>query len=293
MVCPGFLTAAVFAGMLAGGFLGGVLGDICGRKPVLLTTLAINAASAFLSAFSTSIYWLIFFRTLAGLGVGGVVSSLFALCLEHVPVSARGRYVTILCSFWMVGSVLTAGTAWIMLGNTTGGERILDISWRWFAAVVGLPSFVCFLFTMWYVPESPHFLASQGKIQAVTEVLQYIHTMQKSSRRVQFQFTDPETREFAAQKKRLAGSSEQPPSGRGGVARAVFDPDRMRGIGRLFHRPQIFGTLLLMFCSYCLSFGSYGLSTWIAKLFQAVGLSNPFANAFMFAGANLPGNVIR
>lgn len=291
-IFPGFLTAAVFAGMLAGGFFGGMLGDIYGRKPVLLTTLAINATSAFLSAFSTSIYWLIFFRTLAGLGVGGVVSSLFALCLEHVPVRSRGRYVTILCSFWMVGSVLTAGTAWIMLGNTTGGKRILDISWRWFAAVVGLPSFVCFLFTMWYVPESPHFLASQGNIQAVTRVLQYIHATQKSSRRVQFHFTDPEARQLAAQK-RLAGSSELAPSGRGSVARAVFDPDRMRGIGRLFHRPQLFGTMLLMFCSYCLSFGSYGLSTWIAKLFQAVGLSNPFANAFMFAGANLPGNVIR
>lgn len=67
-LCVGFLTAAVFAGMICGGFLGGVLGDIYGRKPVLLTTLAINAASAFLSAFSTSIYWLILFRTMAGLG---------------------------------------------------------------------------------------------------------------------------------------------------------------------------------------------------------------------------------
>lgn len=281
--------------MLAGGFFGGVLGDVYGRKPVLLTTLAINAASAFLSAFSTSIYWLIFFRTLAGLGVGGVVSSLFALCLEHVPVSARGRYVTILCSFWMVGSVLTAGTAWIMLGNDANGHRILDISWRWFAAVVGFPSLICFLFTMWYVPESPHFLASQGKIQAVTEVLQYVHEMQSSARRVHFKFTDDaETRELGLHKPPHTGSLQQLPSGRGSsVARAILDPERMRSIGRLFHRPHVFGTLLLMFCAYCLSFGSYGLSTWITKLFQAVGLSNPFANAFMFAGANLPGNLVR
>jgi hypothetical protein len=50
---------------------------------------------------------------------------------------------------------------------------------------------------------------------------------------------------------------------------------------------------LLMLSGYCLSFGSYGLSTWITKLFQSVGMSNPFANAFLFAGANLPGNVVR
>uniref|UniRef100_M4BP66 Major facilitator superfamily (MFS) profile domain-containing protein n=1 Tax=Hyaloperonospora arabidopsidis (strain Emoy2) TaxID=559515 RepID=M4BP66_HYAAE len=105
--------------------------DIYGRKPVLLATLAINAVAAFLSALSTSVAWLTFFRTLAGIGVGGVVASLFALCLEHVPVSARGRSVTALCSFWMVGAVLTAGTAWIMLGTYANGDRILSLSWRW------------------------------------------------------------------------------------------------------------------------------------------------------------------
>lgn len=271
--------------MLLGGMLGGVLGDHYGRKPVLLTTLAINAAAAFLSAFSTSIYWLILFRAIAGLGVGGVVSSLFALCLEHVPVSARGRYVTILCSFWMVGSVLTAGTAWIMLGNNADGERILDLSWRWFAAVVGLPSFVCFALTLWYVPESPHFLASHGQCQAVSDVLQYVHRTQKSARHVQFQFTDS----LAAQKQHLQHAASSVSSHR----RTVLDAERMRGIVRLFHRPQLATTLVLMLCAFCLSFGSYGLSTWIAKLFQAVGLSNPFANAFLFAGANLPGNVVR
>ncbi|KAJ0401942.1 hypothetical protein P43SY_001989 [Pythium insidiosum] len=286
-----FLTAAVFAGMLAGGFTGGVLGDIYGRKPVLLTTLAINALAAFLSAFSTSIYWLIFFRTVAGLGVGGVVSSLFALCLEHVPVSARGRYVTILCSFWMVGSVLTAGTAWLMLGNDVHGRRILDISWRWFAAVVGLPSFGCLLFTAWYIPESAHFLASQGKAQAVSEVLQFIHAVNGSARQPRFQFVDPDV-DVSLQKAKLHGAASQPPSGRGSVARAVFDADRMRGLGRLFQSPYWVGTTLLMFCAFCLSFGSYGLSTWITKLFQSVGLSNPFANAFLFAGANLPGNLV-
>ncbi|TMW68086.1 hypothetical protein Poli38472_007758 [Pythium oligandrum] len=279
-----FLTAAVFAGMLGGGFLGGIFGDIYGRKPVLLTTLTINAMAAFLSAFSTSIYWLIFFRSVAGLGVGGVVSSLFALCLEHVPVSARGRYVTILCSFWMVGSVITAATAWVMLGNNSEGHRILNISWRWFAAVVGLPSFFCLMLTSWYIPESPHFLASQGRIQAVNEVLQFIHDVNDSPKRIEYRFADAEAG--------LQSTRQHQPSGRGSVSSAVFDGDRLRGVGRLFHQPQLVGTLLLMLCAYCLSFGSYGLSTWITKLFQAVGLSNPFANAFLFAGANLPGNII-
>ncbi|KUF96629.1 hypothetical protein AM588_10007849 [Phytophthora nicotianae] len=61
---------------------------------------------------------------------------------------------------------------------------------------------------------------------------------------------------------------------------------------RLFERPNAGPTLLLMLCGFSLSFGSYGLSTWITKLFKSAGLANPFENAFLFAGANLPGNVV-
>ena len=90
--------------MLLGGFLSGVFCDKWGRRPVLLLNLAINGGAGICAAMSPSIYWLILFRMLAGLGVGGTVTALFALCVEHVPSDARGFYVTVLCSFWMVVS---------------------------------------------------------------------------------------------------------------------------------------------------------------------------------------------
>lgn len=261
------------------------------------------------------------------------MSSLSALCLEHVPVAARGRYVTILCSFWMVGSVMTAGTAWIMLGKNGDGERILDISWRWFAAVVGLPSFSCCLLSVWYIPESAHFLASRGDAEGVSRVLQSIHDANKTGRRVRFELStntsetelDTELEEGSAssvsssdQRRPLSPSSppmqlqqqqaqkqqqqphpkqhkalSSPTAPPGKSISALCSRERLRVVARLFRRPQLRSTVLLMLSGYCLSFGSYGLSTWITKLFQSVGMSNPFANAFLFAGANLPGNVVR
>lgn len=243
-------------------------------------------------------------------GVGGVVSSLSALCLEHVPVSVRGRYITILCSFWMVGSVMTAATAWIMLGKSSGGDRILDISWRWFAAVVGIPSFTCCILSYWYIPESAHFLASRGDAQGASEVLQYIHKVHRTGRHIRLEFaaassdTEVDSVMDGSSDRSINGSpSESSPrplrrqpsasSGRGSLAQTLCSRDRMRTISRLFQHPQLPSTLVLMLCGYCLSFGSYGLSTWITKLFQSVGLSNPFANAFLFAAANLPGNIVR
>ncbi|RHY70502.1 hypothetical protein DYB38_008793 [Aphanomyces astaci] len=103
------LTAAVFAGMLVGGLVGGVMADAYGRRPIVLLNLGINAVSALLSALSPSLNWLILFRCLAGIGVGGIVSCLFALCVEHLPTSARARYITILCSFWMVVRCISFG----------------------------------------------------------------------------------------------------------------------------------------------------------------------------------------
>lgn len=283
--------------MLGGGLVGGVAGDLYGRKPVLLMTLAINAIAAFMSAFSPNIYWLIFFRALAGLGVGGVVASLFALCLEHVPVSARGRYVTILCSFWMVGAVLTAGTAWIMLGKYSNGERILQLSWRWFAGVVGLPSFTCFMLAWVYVPESPHFLASKGDAQGASAVLQYIHQVHKSGRHIQLKFSSGENNENGDREDKVVRKMEigmnVDDMAEANSHSAVCSRDSLRVVVRLFKPPNAGPTLLLMLCGFSLSFGSYGLSTWITKLFESAGLSNPFENAFLFAGANLPGNIVR
>ncbi|RHY16005.1 hypothetical protein DYB36_005916 [Aphanomyces astaci] len=114
------LTAAVFAGMLVGGLVGGVMADAYGRRPIVLLNLGINAVSALLSALSPSLNWLILFRCLAGIGVGGIVSCLFALCVEHLPTSARARYITILCSFWMVHQYAEAASVLAHIAHVNG-----------------------------------------------------------------------------------------------------------------------------------------------------------------------------
>ena len=62
-------------------------------------------------------------------------------------------------------------------------------------------------------------------------------------------------------------------------------------IAHLFEGSILTSTLLYMLIWFSLSFGSYGLSTWITVLFEDIGLGNVYASAFIFALANLPGNV--
>ncbi|OQR82850.1 synaptic vesicle glycoprotein [Achlya hypogyna] len=260
------LTAAVFAGMLVGGFVGGVAGDAYGRRPVVLVNLAINAISAFLSAMAPSIAWLIVFRTFAGVGVGGIVSCLMALCVEHLPPAAHGRYITILCCFWMIGSIVTAAAAWLMLGKTLAGAKILATTWRHFAAFAGMPAALSAGLTYAFVPESPRFLISKGKVAEATAVLHGILALHGESRRPALQ--PPDHAKFVE-----AGGMHQ----------------RFAALWATYSLRRI--SLGLFVVAFAMSFGSYGISTWITSLFKSIGLANPYANAFLYAGANLPGNL--
>jgi MFS family permease len=51
-------------------------------------------------------------------------------------------------------------------------------------------------------------------------------------------------------------------------------------------------TLLYMLIWFTLCFGSYGLSTWISVLFDAIGMGNVYLSSFIFTLGNLPGNIV-
>lgn len=51
-------------------------------------------------------------------------------------------------------------------------------------------------------------------------------------------------------------------------------------------------TLPLQLLWFCLSFATYGITTWINTLFVQIRLENLYANSFLFALATLPGNIV-
>ena len=78
------------------------------------------------SAAAPTVELLIVTRILSGVGVVGSVPSVFTLAAEYLPAARRGFYITVVAWFWMIGSILTAGAAWFMLGY-------LELSWRWYS----------------------------------------------------------------------------------------------------------------------------------------------------------------
>lgn len=151
----GLLTSGVFLGMLVGGLGAGFAADKFGRRPVLLASMIVNALSALLSSLCPNfpgreVYWLLFFRILAGLGVGGSVPCAFSLTAEWSAKQTRGYNISLLNASWMAGSIFTAFAAWILLANDTSSQR-----WPAFLFVCSWPAFLAYFMTKLYVTDAP------------------------------------------------------------------------------------------------------------------------------------------
>uniref|UniRef100_A0A7S2UED8 Major facilitator superfamily (MFS) profile domain-containing protein n=1 Tax=Attheya septentrionalis TaxID=420275 RepID=A0A7S2UED8_9STRA len=289
----GMVAAAAFFGMLVGGLWVGTFADniargdsqthpfafLQGRKPSLVMGLGVNAFAGIASAMCpngrTEVF--IFFRVIAGVGIGATVPPLFSLASELPPPHVRGMAITLVASFWMVGSIYVAVVAWVLLD-------LFHLSWRWLAAVSVVPSLFGIFLILAKVPESPRFLAMAGDYpKAATSVNHIMRSMSSTGRPM----TAHDIQTLYPQQSSVLNGSQN-----GEIVVAPRWTDRWFGRMSQLYTPYLRGTTIpLQIVWFSLCFGTYGLVTWINVLFVAVDLTNVHANALLFAGASLPGNL--
>ena len=309
----GLLASTVFFGMLLGGLLLGTLGDWVGRRPMLLIGLCCNAIAGILSAAATDVWTLSLLRCFAGVGIGATVPPLFTLVTELAPPSQRGFFVTVCASFWMVGSVYVAVTALLVL-------EYAHLSWRVFAVLCAVPSALGAVLVRTLVPESPRFLALQQKQEQALEVVNNLAsqmdyqgpmlTLSELEQHFPSDANDNELNSNHSGSRRDGRSSVTSTTiaaantSRGSIAQILKG---VRSLGRMInvalkdfqtsasklYSPNMRQTTWpLQMVWFSLSFGSYGLLTWINTLFVQVHLENLYVNALLFALSNLPGNIL-
>jgi len=158
----GAITSVLLVSWALGGVLFGWVADRIGRKRALFATITLYALGSGLCALSTSLWQLILFRALAGLGIGGEWATGAALVAEAVPENRRVEAGVIMQTGSPLGVVLAgvvnyqiAGvwlahspqTAWryVFLAGllpvllAIGVRVFLRESARWEASRVGAP----------------------------------------------------------------------------------------------------------------------------------------------------------
>jgi MFS transporter, putative metabolite:H+ symporter len=142
-------------GAILGAFIWGRIADVYGRRSVfMLTILNFSLASGMLY-FTPDQGWvyLSVFRFFVGFGVGGLYCVDLPLVQEFVPARMRGFIGGLVTVFIPLGVMIASSFA----AFTTG-----SFGWRGLFLVGVLPAAFTLMVRAW-VPESPHWLMSQGR----------------------------------------------------------------------------------------------------------------------------------
>ncbi len=90
------LLGASLAATALGGILFGNLADRFGRKTVLSWTILVYSVGTFLCGFADGVWWLLVFRVVTGLGVGGEWATGQTLVAETFPPGMRARFAAVM-----------------------------------------------------------------------------------------------------------------------------------------------------------------------------------------------------
>uniref|UniRef100_A0A671Q5K1 Solute carrier family 22 member 4-like n=1 Tax=Sinocyclocheilus anshuiensis TaxID=1608454 RepID=A0A671Q5K1_9TELE len=152
-------TSLFFCGVLTGSVISGQMSDRFGRKKVLFVTMGIQTVFTFIQVFSPS--WLIFCLLFFIVGMGQISNyvSGFVLGMEIFSPSIRDIYSTLgVCLFFSIGYMMLPLAAYFLR------------DWRMLLLVFTIPGIFCMLL-WWFIPESPRWLLSQGRVVEAEAIL--------------------------------------------------------------------------------------------------------------------------
>lgn len=160
----GTLGSYSLFGLMFGALIFGPLADKMGRKNIILISVILFSLFTALCGLAQGPTEFGIYRFLAGLGIGGLTPNVIALVTEYSPKSKKSTLVTIMCSGFSVGGVLSAGLSIVM---------IPALGWESVFYVGALPILALPLIYK-YLPESIGFLLARNQKEEVGKILSRI-----------------------------------------------------------------------------------------------------------------------
>lgn len=175
----GWAMSSALIGALVGAMASGVMSDRFGRKPLLLASGLLFIMTSVGTGYAPSFLFFVSNRLLGGVAIG-IASNVSPLYISEVaPARIRGRLVAINQLTIALGVMAAQVVNWIIAGlapTSAGVDQIaldswnVQTGWRWMFGVTAVPAAVFFA-AMFLVPESPRWLAKQGRFKDSFRVL--------------------------------------------------------------------------------------------------------------------------
>jgi len=176
----GWAVSNVILGCIAGAWGVGYISDRIGRKSTLIITAGLFVISALGSALANTLTDFVIWRLVGGLAVG-MASAITPLYIAEVsPKDWRGRMLG-LQQILMVGGQVAVYIVNYLIARGMSHQWIVSEGWRWMLASGVVPC-ALFLLLVPFMPESPRWLALNGKTERARQVLTRLSNAQHAER---------------------------------------------------------------------------------------------------------------
>jgi MFS transporter, SP family, arabinose:H+ symporter len=169
----GWAASSAIWGCVIGAMGAGYMSDKFGRKKILIITAILFAISAIGAAIPTTLNQFVVARIIGGIGIGAA-SMLSPLYISEIaPADKRGMLVTLYQLAIVLGINIIYFVNLLIAGSGTDQWNI-DMGWRYMMGSGIIPS-ALFLVTLFFVPESPRWLASKGREGEALKILEKVN----------------------------------------------------------------------------------------------------------------------
>ncbi|NMW65033.1 MFS transporter [Mobiluncus mulieris] len=152
----GMIGVASLIGLMFGATLGGWLTDLVGRKKMFVLDVLIIILLSVLCMFITSPHQLFVLRLLLGVAVGADYPIATSMIIEFTPLRYRAISMGFIAAVWYLGANVAYLAGYFFVETPNG--------WRWMLGSSVIPC-VIILFGRWFIPESPRWLMSKGRVE--------------------------------------------------------------------------------------------------------------------------------
>lgn len=161
----GLIVAMSLIGATIITMFSGAISDWVGRRPMLIVSSIFYFFSGLAMLWSPNVYILLLARLIDGFGIGLAVTLVPVYISETAPPEIRGLLNTLPQFTGSAGMFLSYCMVF-------GMSLMVQHDWRVMLGVLSIPSVFYFALTIFFLPESPRWLVSKGRMTEAKQVLQ-------------------------------------------------------------------------------------------------------------------------